>query len=151
MPIFKKIQLFIQGFKFILVGLLNTAIDFGALNLLMFLTKTEQGFLYSLFKGISFSIAVINSYFWNKYWTFNAEKTQDKTSEIGKFLIISIVGFLINVGVASLIVNLIGAQLGIGEKIWANLGAMAGTGFGMVWNFVGYKLWAFKKQDKIID
>src|SRR3989344_4813126 len=39
----KKILLIWQFAKFVLVGILNTAIDFGVLNLLIFLTGITQG------------------------------------------------------------------------------------------------------------
>ena len=63
-----------------------------------------------------------------------------------QFFAVSVVGFLINVFVASVVFNIIvgsivtmtGGQLGL-------IGAIAGSIAGLVWNFVGYKLWVFKK------
>lgn len=133
-----------QAAKFILVGTLNTLIDLGVLNLLIFTSGISSGFGYSAFKGISFIAAVINSYFLNKFWTFKALKTERAKEEFAQFFIVSMIGFGINVGVASLVVNMIGAQFGITPKIWANIGAITATLVGMTWNFLGYKFIVFK-------
>jgi len=42
------------------------------------------------------------------------------------------------------VVNIVGPQFGLNAKIWANMGAVAGTLFVMVWNFLGYKFIVFK-------
>ena len=129
--------------KFVLVGVLNTVIDLGILNLLMWQSGIVSGLLYSIFKGISFIAATSNSYFWNKFWTFDSKKAAGK-KEFTQFFLISAIGFLINVGVASLIVNAVGPQFGLSVKIWANVGAIAATFVGMTWNFIGYKFIVFK-------
>lgn len=175
----KRIKVFYQLAKFVLVGGLNTFVDWGILNLLMFLTGIAAGSLYSVFKGVSFLVATTNSYFWNKFWTFRpaaersaadvvpafGERSQGdsneelraiseagrgnvgtgSTKELLQFFIVSLVGFLINVGAATLLVNVLGPQWGLGAKLWANVGALAGTLLGMSWNFLGYKLVVFKR------
>ena len=65
--------------------------------------------------------------------------------EFTQFFIVSAIGFGINVGIASLVVNLIGPRFDITEKIWANIGAIFATFFAMVWNFLGYKFIVFKR------
>jgi len=140
----KKFLIVFQGAKFFLVGTLNTFIDLGVLNLLIFVSGIARGIFYSLFKGISFLTATINSYFFNKYWTFE-KKEKPTFKEFSKFLGTVGIGLLINVGVASFIVNFIGPQFGISEKIWANIGAFIAVFFAFLWNFLASKFFVFKK------
>ena len=141
----KKILIVWQIAKFVLVGALNTFIDLGVLNFLIFTSGIVSGLFYSIFKGISFTIASTNSYFWNKFWTFESKKAVERR-EFSQFFLISIVGLLINVSVASLIVNIIGPQFGLSPEIWANIGAIGATFAGMTWNFLGYKFWVFQPR-----
>jgi putative flippase GtrA len=148
----KKILIIFQAAKFFLVGTLNTFIDIGVLNLLIWIFEIKRGKIYSLFKATSFLVATTNSYFWNKYWTFGRlasfEKRKEKptTGEFLKFLIVTAIGLGINVGVASFAVNKIGPQFGISEKIWAGaIGPVIAAFFAFVWNFLSSKFIVFKK------
>ena len=141
----KKYLIVFQAGKSFLIGILNTAIDFGVLNFLMGIFGITSGVFYSIFKGISFSTATINSYFWNKFWAFGQKETSPGIKEFSKFASIALFGLLIHIFVASLIVNVIGPQFGISTKIWANIGALIAVFFGFSWNFLGYKFIVFKK------
>lgn len=159
----QKIKAIYQIAKFVLVGALNTFVDWGVLNLLMFLASISSGPLYSTFKGISFVVAVTNSYFWNKFWTFKktspsavapGEDKKNTSKEVLQFFIVSVIGFALNVAIASLIVNVWGPHFELfginwspelAVKRWATVGAFFGTLMGLVWNFLGYKLVVFKK------
>ena len=134
-----------QFIKFLCVGLINTGVDFGILNLLMFLTGITSGIGYSLFKAISFTAAVTNSYFFNKRWTFKKGKSFEK-AEFTKFVSISLIAFGINVGVASLLVNFANPFWDISPYLWANLSAVAATIFTTFINFFGYKYFVFKAK-----
>ena len=141
----KKVPVVFQAGKFVTVGISNTLIDWGVLNLQILLTGITAGLFYPVFKGVSFLIAIINSFLWNKFWTFKKGKTEKAGKEFLQFLIVSGVGLGINVGIASLAVNVIGPQAGISPKVWATVGALIATMFSMVWNFLGYKFIVFKK------
>ncbi len=141
----KKLLVIYQFAKFGLVGALNTFIDFGILNGLILLTSIAGGFYYSIFKGISFLFAAVNSYFWNKHWTFKKKDKIFASNEFIKFLAVTFIGFLLNVGAATFVVNTIGPQYGIGDKLWANIGAFIAVFVGLTWNFVGSKFIVFKK------
>jgi len=141
----EKLLTIYQLAKFMLVGTLNTFIDLGILNLLMLLSGITAGWYYSLFKAISFSSATTNSYFWNKFWTFKKRETKVGAGEYSQFYLITGIGFLINVGIASLVVNLIGPQFGFSKTIWANVGAIIAVLCAFMWNFLGYKFIVFKK------
>src|SRR4051812_19572826 len=131
-------KLFKQIFRFIVVGVINTAIDLIVLNVLIAITQQgKSGVLYSIFKGISFLVALTNSYLMNKHWTFAGQGTNNRAIEVSEFVIVSVIGFIINVVVASVVVNSIHPLVGV-EKYWPSFGALCGTAVGLIWNFLGY-------------
>lgn len=134
-----------QFAKFAAVGVLNTSIDIGVLNIEIFISGVPQGIAYSVFKAISFLFATTNSFFWNKYWTFNA--THNMTAaETGKFYVVAVVGWVLNVAVASFVVNGLGHPANISPNQWANVGALFGVGGAFLWDFLGYKYFVFKES-----
>ncbi|MDP2820762.1 MAG: GtrA family protein [bacterium] len=141
----EKIRILWQFAKFLLIGTLNTFVDLGVLNALIFFSGIASGIYFPLFKAISFAVANINSYFWNKHWTFAGEGSKKAPQEFGIFFIVSIGGLVINVLSASFIVNIIGPQFGLTPEIWANIGGICASFIGMAWNFIGYKIVVFKK------
>ena len=141
----KKIPVLFQGAKFALTGVSNTFIDLGLLNLLIALTGISAGLTASAFKAFSFSIAVVNSFFWNKLWTFEKKGSEKSGKEFGVFYLVTGTGFLLNVGIFTLIIDVMGPQFGITPVLWANLAALAAIIAVSAWNFFGYKFIVFKK------
>lgn len=139
-----RLPIIFQFAKFGAVGAFNTFLDWGTLNLLMAITSIVDGIGFSLFKGCSFIIATIGAYFWNKYWTFNAKEKSNK-DEITKFVLISISGFIINVGLASLLIFSFKDTTIVTPPQLANIAAASATVASLIWNFLGYKLFVFKK------
>lgn len=139
-----RIPTIFQFAKFGAVGAFNTFLDWGVLNLLIALTGIASGPNFSIFKGISFVIAAFSAYFWNKYWTFGAKNKSD-VEEVKKFITISVSGFLINVGLASIIFFIFKNNAVMTPEQLANVAAAIATLASLVWNFFGYKLFVFKK------
>ncbi len=141
-----------QFVRFGLIGGLNTGVDLVILNILMFSTGFFSGTPYTFFKSISFIFAATFSYFMNKKWAFKDNSKEKSVQKFSQFFAVSLVGMVINVSVASLVVTylqpLITTQiafLAFGPKIWGSIGALFGTAIGLIWNFVGYKFFVFKK------
>ncbi len=138
-----------QFSKFIIVGGVNTGIDFAILNVLMYLTSINSGPMLFLLNCISFSVAVVNSYYMNRRWTFKeaAAGLGDKkaTIQFSQFFVVSIIGIIINGAILTGITTIFAAPFGISDQLWANVAKLFATGASLVWNFVGYKLFVFKK------
>ena len=134
--------------RFVILGFLNTGIDFGVFNLLMFLTDIQKGIWVSIFLAISFSTAVVNSYFWNKFWVFEGgAATSVGGREFVTFVVITVIGLLLKVSVSSGIIFSIPPQYSLGQLGWNNIAAVIGTVFSLIWNFIGYRLIVFKKNE----
>ena len=133
-----------QFSKFVVIGFMNTAIDFTILNFLMWWTGIYSGALIILLNMVSFSIAVFNSYFWNKYWTFkDLDKIEAK--EFSQFILVTLIGLAINSSIVYGITTLVSPMFGISPELWANLAKVAAIGFSLIWNFIGYKFIVFNR------
>lgn len=139
-----RIPWLVQIVKFSLVGVVNTLVDLAVLNLLVYLTKITEGPWIAVFNLISFTAAVINSYLMNKYWTFQKKRTDQVTLEASKFVIVSIIGAGISSGILYFWTTYLEPILGFSAEIWVNVGKILAIIVVMVWNFLGYKFWAFK-------
>lgn len=140
-----KYQTLIQFLKFAFVGVINTAVDFAVLNLLMWTTGIYKGRWIILLNAIAFSVAVINSYIWNKFWTFKAKETEAGPQEFTKFLIISLVGIGLNTGIVYFVTTYVPPILSISAPLWANTAKILATVLSLIWNFIGYKFLVFKR------
>jgi putative flippase GtrA len=138
-----------QFSKFFIVGLINTGIDFIVLNIEMTLTGIHSASPELIVLNIiSFSIALTNSYFMNTRWTFEAANPNDASHaavKFSQFLIVSLVGLSINSLVIYGFLAMIPALFHLPPQAWANVAKVFATGASMVWNFLGYKLWVFRK------
>jgi len=142
----KWMPFFSQFGRFAAVGFTNAAVDFGVLNTLIAVTGMESGWEYSVFKTISFIVAVTHSFFWNKYWVFEAGESGGGRSEAFKFFSVNIVAIIVNVGIASFVVNYVDPIGGLEPKVWANIGAVVGSACAIILTFLGSRLLVFKKN-----
>ncbi len=142
---FKKFPALIQFGKSLLVGVLNSCIDMGVFDFLTMIFAVTSGWIPVFFKVISFAFGAVNSFFWNKLWTFQKKDTENKAKETGQFLLVTLGGLLIHSSIIYIMVNIIGVKFGVDERMWASIGNMTAVLVGFVWNFLGYKFIVFKK------
>jgi putative flippase GtrA len=141
-------KLYQQFGKFILVGIMNTLVDLIILNIETILSGTREGTGYAIQKGFSFLVAVIFSYALNKNWTFEDKSKEQEGKKFTQFLFVSVIGMVINVTAATVAVTYIKPLLGLTfiiDQLWVSVGGLCGTAAGLLWNFIGYKFWVFKK------
>ena len=132
--------------KYGVIGVLNTFLNAGVYNFFIFITNISSGFTLDLFFVIAFFITVTNSFLWNKFWAFEEKKVENIKTEAIQFFGISAIVATINAIILHIIVNVIGAPIGIDPKIWANvaLGLTIITAF--LGNFFSYKYIVFSTK-----
>jgi len=124
-----------QFVKFAVVGVGGTAVDW----VFYFAFTRWFAIFYLLAKALSFLIAAINNYIWNRIWTF--ESHQKKVAlEFSKFFVVSLVGL----GFNTLIMYLVVDKLRFND-FW---GLVLATAAVMLWNFFANKFWTFKNKEK---
>jgi putative flippase GtrA len=137
----KKVHIIWQFAKFALVGILNTAIDFGILNILVSLTGIYKGPATLFMDATAFSTAVINSYYWNRKWTFHGAKQADFIS----FVAVTLIGLSINASLVFVITTFVQPHFVQTGQQWINVAKAMATAISLFWNFTGYKVIVFKK------
>jgi len=198
-----------QFLRFAGIGFLNTAVDFAVFNLLANNFQAYVGIPAGVIKVVSFIVAVVHSYYWNKYWAFGVESEQEGAAKnlgqfvsaailggavagviiigsgfgsgivfylimlaaliIGEvwlwkyfklqrnilakksrreftlFIAVSIIGALINAGIVVGVTKTVPPLFGIPQEFWTNLIVAGAIGISLIWNFVGYKIFVFKR------
>lgn len=153
-----------QFAKFAAVGFLNTAIDFGVLNVLSAITGITSGFILGGVNIPGFILAVTNGYFWNKFWVFSANRVSPKALAVAqggsasggkdrekggvlhdfpKFFAVSVIAALLNSGIVVVLTTYTPAQFGIESNVWLNISKAVASAAALLWNFVGYKFFVF--------
>lgn len=125
-----------QAIRFVIVGLSNTAVDLIIFNLL----RLIPGMPDVAAKAISYFCGILNSFIWNKYWTFSARGSAKGKREFFFFLLVNLPPLIVNVVVFSLL----GIWAGEGSFIVRNAKAFSAAVVTIAWNFVGSRYLAFR-------
>lgn len=126
-------KLMSQIIKFGIVGFICFGIDY---SIMVGLTELA-GINYLISSGISFSVSVIVNYILSITIVFNAKKDANKVKEFVVFVILSLIGLLLNQVIMWVSVDVIG--------IFYMLAKIIATGIVMVYNFISRKLFIEEK------
>lgn len=122
----------IQFIKFALVGGMNTGVDFLVFSGLLWI-----GVPYLAAQGVSYSAGMLNSYVANKFWTFQASGKKNK-GEFIRFALLNVGTLLMSLGLMYVFTDGLGLH-----PLFSKLVV---TGATVVVNFLGNKLWVFKRS-----
>lgn len=157
-----------QFIKFAVVGGSSTVIDFGLFFLLKNYVPWQGGLLSQalgewlqsniqplfryahtpqeaaavVIQAFATAVAIFNSFYWNRRWTFGITDSHDKGKQFTRFLILSVSGLILTVALVAGISHIL--PFAENRNYWvAKIIAMVVVAF---WNFGGQRLWAFKKH-----
>ncbi len=201
----ERYPVILQLVRFAAIGVLNTALDFLILNLTSKSLNISSGLKLGQINIIGFSLAMVQSYFWNRYWAFSSEQTVTLLKNFIRLVLVGVLGFMafvlvligakisaqpvfylillavyflaevilwkafnlskpeststgrqfavfITVSVIGLLINsalvwLITSNFSVTQNVDLNknIAKIIATGASLVWNFIGYKVFVFKK------
>jgi putative flippase GtrA len=117
--------------RFLFVGGINTTVGYGSYALMIFL-----GLPYIIAQSVSTIIGTINSYFWNKYFTF--KQPQKSIREVLRFILVYGASYVVNVLLLFVCVELLGVnEYGAG---------LIGLIFTTAISYIGHNFFSFKKS-----
>lgn len=136
----------IRFFRFAIVGTIGAVVDFGVFNLLIRLG------LPSIFSSIiSFILAVINNFVWNRYWTYPDSRSKPLSNQMVQFILVSVVGLGIRAVLFALLEKRLIALFGIWninlplspEFLGHNTTLTLAILIVLLWNFLANRYWTY--------
>lgn len=124
--------------KFALVGTLGTVVDFSTLNIL----HLVFGLSLVLSNTLSFSVAVVNNFTWNRLWTFPESRECGLGEQLLKFGLVNVIGLGIN-QLVFLNLNHYVFEPWVG-RFGYNLAKAVAIIVVLFWNFGVNRIWTYK-------
>lgn len=126
----------VQFGKFATVGCLNTLIDWLVYFTILKIFPAESILFYAVAKGFSYFCGIINSFFLNRYWTFNVSRKQNEKTRFLKFTLVNALGLGINSTSLYVLLSYYNSHI-------VTLFLATAISFGF--NFILSKSWVFRK------
>lgn len=138
-----------QIYRFVIVGLLNTVIDFTMFNLLVSTSGIRTGLGLVLINLIAIFTSIVNSYVLNRTWTFKSPDP-NYTTQLPRFLIASLIGMFINTATVGLFPLLLLPGTAPSNLALNGIKLLAAI-LSASWNFISYRYWVFSKDDRAVE
>jgi putative flippase GtrA len=81
--------------RFAIVGAFGFVVDFSAFNLF----RSGIGISPEVSSMLSFTVAVISNFIWNRYWTYPDSRSKPVIGQLVQFFVVNVVGLGIRTGV----------------------------------------------------
>ncbi len=133
--------------KFMVVGAIGAAVDFGTYNLLI----EFAGLLPELAGSISFVLAICSNFIWNRYWTYPDSRSKPIARQFIQFFIVNALGILIRIPIiavtrvsfAGLFETIFSVDPATAETLGNNLALALAVAIVMFWNFFVNRFWTY--------
>jgi len=114
----------------------------GVLTVALILVGSKASAPYYFYLGILIIFLLVQYALWKSFGLSNAAGDAAKNPFL-LFLIVSFIGFLINIGIVTAFSSAV--HLTSSADLNKNLAFIVATCVSLIWNFIGYKIFVFKK------
>ncbi|MDI6694769.1 MAG: GtrA family protein [Anaerolineales bacterium] len=135
--------------RFAVVGVIGAVVDFGVANLLVIVFHAPL----VLAGTISFILAILSNFIWNRYWTYPDSRSKPISQQLIQFFIVSVIGLAIRVPILKFVeppMESLTARLGLqflpylsSKTIGDNLTLALAVIVVMFWNFFVNRYWTY--------
>lgn len=125
-----------QFVRYASVGLINMALFYGLFNILLAVGWTTLAAYM-----VSFSIVILNSFLWNKFWAFGDRNHSRITHQFALFVVWSIITLGLGTGAVSILLIPLERYGTLGR----NLAAILVAPVTVAANFIVYHRWTFAR------
>ena len=133
--------------RFAIVGAIGAVVDFSVFNLLAVIFPNGQNIV---FQSVSFTVAVLSNFIWNRIWTYPDSRSKSISSQLTQFFIVNLIGLgirtLIYSGFEKLFLSIFTPMDSLpltAEVISKNLALAGAIGIVMIWNFFINRIWTY--------
>ncbi len=126
-----------QFLKYSAVGIVGTLVDVGSLYVFV----DFAGLPVVRASILSFALAVLNNYIFNRFWTFKHHNSFGWHKRFLKFVALSVVGLWLNSFAMYFFVHSVG--------IWYVYAKILASVVVFLWNYIGNRYWTFRPEKKI--
>ena len=142
----QRVGLLVQLLRFCIVGGLNTLVDVLAFNLLVWGLPTHDSGLLVVYNSLAYLIGAVNSFCWNKIWTFK-QRSSATNDQLTRFALVTSLGIICNdafLWLATTILN----SLSLNGFLWVNVAKISAIAGSVAVSFVGMRFSVFTKNEQ---
>ena len=140
-------RIVVQFLRFCAVGGLNTFVDVFAFNLLIWVFPTQDSGLLVIFNSLAYLIGAVNSYCWNKLWTFR-QRSETTNDQIVRFALITSLGIICNDAFLWLATNIL-TSLSLTSILWVNVAKVSAIAGSVTVSYIGMRFGVFTKKEEV--
>ena len=160
---------FTRFYKFLVVGTIGAIVDFTTLNILLNpinqmvasngslhapllrLSQTPEDFGPPIAGTISFILAVLSNFLWNRFWVYPDSRSKPLVRQLIQFYFVNLLGILIRVPILTfthrpftrLIIGIVPTLEEQAARLGSNMALALAVGIVLLWNFFINRVWTY--------
>jgi putative flippase GtrA len=132
--------------RFCIVGGLNSFVDVLVFNLLVWGLPTQDSGLLVVYNSLAYLIGALNSFGWNKLWTFK-QRSRATNDQVVRFGVVTSLGIICNdafLWLATTILN----SLSLNSLLWVNVAKFSAIVGSVAVSYVGMRFTVFTTDEE---
>ena len=137
----------LQLLRFCIVGGLNTFVDVLVFNLLILGLPTQDNGLLVIYNSLAYLVGAVNSFCWNKLWTFQ-QRSSVTNGQLARFALVTSLGILCNDAFLWLATTLL-TSFSLTSFLWVNVAKVCAIAGSVAVSYLGMRFSVFPKTYEV--